>query len=181
MKRCFPSFSDPLDLSFNPFGGSLLFCFFTFSDQNHFLHSLIVCHFNLNGGFSDLLIKTFRGLLLQKMYSWRKKTSFHESAALSCRSGPSAIGTDDRERERVRKRDWHYNRLACIFVPLHGPSERQHLKIALPSLVIYITLSAVLSLSSGTRGGATRVGWGYRWKMDGAGSGGCAALWRPLP
>ena len=88
--------------------------------------------------------------------------------------GPSASWAADRERERVPKRDWNYNRLACIFVPLHDHSERRYLKIA---PVIYITLSAVLSLSSGTRGGAIRgvggvaggqggeagCGWGLEW------------------
>lgn len=52
--------------------------------------------------------------------------------ALSCLSGPSASWMVDGEREHVRKRDWNYNRLACIFVPVRGHSERQHLKIALP-------------------------------------------------
>lgn len=84
-------------------------------------------------------------MYFSKMLFFRKPLTlnFQQAQALSYLSGPSASGMV--EREHVLKRDCNFNRLACIFVPLHGPRERQHLKIA-PVLVIYITLSAVLSL-----------------------------------
>lgn len=80
--------------------------------------------------------------LKASLFRKRPTLNLQPVRALSSPPGPSASWAADRERERVPKRDWNYNRLACIFVPLHDHSERRYLKIA---PVIYITLSAVLS------------------------------------